>query len=127
MKVVLLVSAAALCVLAQRTNAQAPTYKHELPDSLVSKAKVTETAAATAALKKVPKGTIQGVELEREKGKLIYSYDIKVQGKAGVQEVNVDANSGKVLSNKHESEKQEKKEAAEEAKAKTKAPAPKKP
>ena len=125
MKYALLVPAAALCMLAQRTNAQAPTYKHELPDSLVRVAKVTEADAAATAQKRVPKGTIESVELEREKGKLIYSYDIKLAGKSGVQEVNVDASTGKVISSKHESAKMEKKEAAAESKEKAKAkPAP---
>jgi Peptidase propeptide and YPEB domain len=130
MKYVLLVPAAALCVLVQKTNAQAPTYKHDLPDSLVRAAKVTEANAATAAQKRVPKGAIESVALEREKGKLIYSYDIKLAGKSGVQEVNVDANTGKVISSKHESAKMEKKEAAAEAKEKAKTappPPPKKP
>ena len=128
MKYALLVPAAALCVFAQRTSAQAPTYKHELPDSLVRVAKVSEADAAAAAQKRVPKGKIESVELEREKGKLIYSYDIKLAGKSGVEEVNVDANTGKVVAAMHESPKMEKKEAAAEAKEKAKtAPAPKKP
>jgi hypothetical protein len=33
----------------------------------------------------------------------IYSFDIAIQGKSGIQETEVDAGNGKVLSNKHES------------------------
>jgi hypothetical protein len=57
------------------------------------------------------------VELEREKGKLIYSYDIKVTRKSGIEEVSVDAMTGKVLSVEHETPAQERKEAAQDAKA----------
>jgi Na+-transporting NADH:ubiquinone oxidoreductase subunit NqrC len=116
-------------VLSSATAHAQATYKRELPDSLKSQAKITEDAAAKTALAKVPKGTIEAVELEKEKGKLLYSYDIKVAGKKGVEEVHVDAVTGKFLSQEHESAEAEKKEAADEAKEKTKtAPAkPKKP
>jgi len=58
------------------------------------------------------------VELEMEKGKLIYSYDLKTEGKSGADEVHVDAMTGKVMSVHHESAAMEKKEAAEEKKPK---------
>ena len=119
----LAVSLIALVVVSSTARAQA-TYKRDLPDSLTAKAKVTEDAAAKTALAKVPKGSIESVELEREGGKLLYSYDIKVPGKKGVEEVHVDAMTGKFLSKEHESPSQEKKEGAEEAKEKAK---PKKP
>jgi hypothetical protein len=113
-----------LCVPAAHAQAG---YKRELPDSLKAHAKVTEEAAAKTALAKVPKGEIASVELEREKGKLLYSYDIKVPGKQGVEEVHVDATTGKFLSMEHENAAAEKKEAADEAKAKAAAPKTKKP
>jgi len=47
------------------------------------------------------------------------SFDIELAGKTGVQEVQIDAGNGKILSNKHESPKAE---AAEKAKDKAKAP-----
>ena len=59
-------------------------------------------------------------------GKLIYSFDIKVAGKSGIEEVAVDAMTGKVLAVKHESPKQEAKEKAADA-AKEKAAAKAKP
>ena len=100
-------------------------YKREIPDSLAKMAKVSEEAAAKVAQKRVPKGTIEAVELEREKGRLIYSYDMKVAGKSGAQEVNVDAKTGKLVRAFHESAATEKKEAAtekKEAKPPTKKP-----
>ena len=59
-------------------------------------------------------------------GKLIYSFDIKVAGKSGIEEVAVDAMTGKVLVVEHESPKQEAKEKAADA-AKEKAAAKAKP
>lgn len=101
-------------------KAEAKTgYKKDLPDSLTRIAKVTEAAAAATALAKVPKGTIESVELEREEGKLLYSYDIRVAGKSGIDEVRVDAMTGAVIGKAvHESPAAEKKEAADEAKEK---------
>lgn len=101
------------------------SYKRDIPDSLAKLAKVSEESAAKTAQKRVPKGTIQSVELEREKGRLIYSYDMKVEGKSGGEEVNVDAKTGKLVRAFHESAAAEKKEAAAEKKE-TK-PASKKP
>lgn len=92
-------------------------YKKDIPDSLAKRAKITEAAAAATAQKRVPKGAIEGVELEIEKGKLMYSYDIKTAGKSGTDEVNVDAVTGKIIGFAHESAATEKKEAAEDAKA----------
>ncbi|NJD18966.1 MAG: hypothetical protein FIA95_06745 [Gemmatimonadetes bacterium] len=70
--------------------------------SLLAKAKVTDQAARAAALARVPGGRITGAELEEEDGKLIYSYDVKVEGKEGAEEVHVDALTGQVLSVEHE-------------------------
>ena len=45
---------------------------------LKSEAKVSEADAIATAQKEVPDGKIQSAEIEREGGKLIYSFDIKV-------------------------------------------------
>ncbi|HEY4215555.1 MAG TPA: PepSY domain-containing protein [Gemmatimonadaceae bacterium] len=112
-------------VFASVSHAQ-QSYKKDIPDSLAKRAKITEAAAAATAHKRVPKGTIAGVELEVEKGKLMFSYDMKTEGKSGIDEVNVDAITGKIIGFAHESPATEKKEAAEDAKA-AKAAKPKKP
>jgi hypothetical protein len=120
----LIVACALVTGIAARADAQA-SYKKDVPDSLAKLAKVTEATAAATAQARVPKGAIQGVELEKEKGKLIYSYDIKTAGKSGIDEVNIDAMTGKVIAFGHESPADEKKEAAADAKAaktKTKKP-----
>jgi hypothetical protein len=120
---------AASLILAPAALAQG-SYKREIPDSLAARTKVTEAAAASTAQKRFPKGTIQSVELEHEDGHLKYSYDIATPGKSGMDEVDVDALTGKIIAVAHETPEQMKKEVAEEAaEAKAKAPAakPKKP
>lgn len=112
---------------AQSAAAQAPQYKRDVPDSLAKAAMVPEAAATATAQKRMPKGTIQAMELERENGHLMYSYDFKVPGKSGIDEVNVDAMSGRVLHVAHEGPAQEKKEAAEDARAAKAKAAPKTP
>jgi uncharacterized membrane protein YkoI len=83
---------------------------------LKSEAKVSEADAIATAQKEVPDGKIQSAEIEREGGKLIYSFDIKVPKKSGVEEVNVDAVSGTVVKKEHETAKEEKAEMKKEAK-----------
>ena len=82
---------------------------------LKSEAKVTEADAIATAQKEVPDGKIQSAEIEREGGKLIYSFDIKEPKKSGVEEVNVDAMTGTVVKKEHESAKAEKAEMKKEA------------
>ncbi|HXM38933.1 MAG TPA: PepSY domain-containing protein [Gemmatimonadales bacterium] len=96
---------------AQQPNPMQPTtpvqtgYKREVPDSLAAKAKISEDSARVIALKRVPRGTVEALELEREGGRLLYSWDIKVPGKRGITEVHVDALNGRVLSVAHENPK----------------------
>jgi uncharacterized membrane protein YkoI len=125
MKWIPLTAVAAVCVAASSMHAQT-SYKRDVPDSLAKVAKVSEDIAAATARARVPNGKIQSVELEREKGKLIYSYDIKTTGKSGIDEVNIDATTGKIITFAHESSAAEKKEAADDAKAQ-KGAKPKKP
>ncbi len=99
--------ALALCAA---TAAGAQTKKPESQAALRKEAKVTSSKARAAALKEVPNGRVQSSELERENGKLIYSFDIKVPGKSGVEEVNIDALTGAVVSQEHETPKMEAKE-----------------
>src|ERR1700710_2910136 len=70
--------------------------KSDVPPALAKKAKITLDAARATALAQVPNGTVKSEELEREHGKLIYSFDIVVPGKSGIEEVNVSAVTGKV-------------------------------
>ena len=90
-------------------------------EELAVMAKVTRPDAqrsALATLKDPSKATVKDAELEAENGCLVYSFDIEVAGKTGVQEVQIDAGDGKILSSKHETPKAE---AAEKAKDKANA------
>jgi uncharacterized membrane protein YkoI len=92
--------------------------KEESQAALQKEAKVSETTARATALAQVPNGVFKSSELERENGKLIYSFDITVPGKTGIEEINVNAIDGSVVNHEHENAKAEKKEAAQEAKEK---------
>jgi uncharacterized membrane protein YkoI len=92
--------------------------KKESQSSLRKEAKIPEGTARATALKEVPNGKVKSSELERENGKLIYSFDIVAPGKTGVEEINVDAIDGSVVAHEHESAKTEKKEAAAATRAK---------
>ena len=92
--------------------------KTESQGALQQEAKISEAAARAIALKEVPNGTIKSSELEREHGTLIYSFDISVPGKTGIEEIAVSAINGSIVAREHETPKMEKKEAALEAKEK---------
>ena len=94
------------------SNPHSPV-KEESP-GLLAAARVMPDAAMRTAAARVPKGTVKSGEIEKEGGKLIYSFDIAVPGQDGIQEVNVDAMTGKVVSVEHESSAAEAKEKAAE-------------
>ncbi len=112
------ITTAALATLA----AQGPTpkYKRDLPAKLVKQATVPEADAAKTAAARIPNATIQAVELENEGGRLIYSYELKVPGKSGIEEVNVNAKTGAVVNTEHESPASEHGEAKAEKATKKK-------
>jgi hypothetical protein len=87
-------------------------------DALASEAKISQEQATRTALAKVPGGVIKSAELEREHGKLVWSFDLAQAGKRGVTEVMVDALTGKIVSLKKETDAEEAREAAAEAKGK---------
>jgi uncharacterized membrane protein YkoI len=113
---VLLALAAAGAGAQQKSQPHHPA-KVESQAALEKEAKITMADARALATKTVPNATIQAGEIEREGGKLIYSFDMKTAGKSGIDEVNVDAMTGAVLSNKHETPKAERAEAKADAKA----------
>jgi hypothetical protein len=79
---------------------------------LMAKAKVSRADAEKTALAKAPNGTIKEGELEKEKGKLIWSFDITTPDTKDITEVNVDAITGDVVSVEKEAAESEVKEAA---------------
>ena len=99
----------------QTTHAMKTTTVHVKGDAkLKAEAKVSEQDAIATAQKEVPDGKIESAEIEREGGKLIYSFDVKQPHKSGIEEVNVDAVSGTVVKKEHESAKEEKAEMKKE-------------
>jgi hypothetical protein len=116
-----LVTAAATASAAPPTCTIHPK-KGATKEELAGLAKVTQADAQKSALatfKDPSKTTVKQAELEAEHGCLVYSFDIEVAGKTGVQEVQIDAGNGKLLSSKHETPKAE---AAEKARDKAKTP-----
>jgi hypothetical protein len=119
---VLIAVAAAVPALA----AQGVKVEESKP-GLLKKAKVTSEAAIATAQAKLPNAKLKAAEIEEENGKLIYSFDFETAGKTGIDEVNIDAITGKQVGKvEHESPAAEKKEAAADstkaAKAKAKKP-----
>jgi hypothetical protein len=109
----------ALAIAAPALAGQGVTVKEEKP-GLLKKAKITAEAATATAKALLPNARIKAAEIEEENGKLIYSFDFATAGKSGIDEVNIDAVTGKQVGKiEHESPASEKKEAAaDSAKAK---------
>ncbi|MEO8216657.1 MAG: PepSY domain-containing protein [Acidobacteriota bacterium] len=80
-------------------------------------AKITMARARAIAVAKAP-GTVQSGELEREHGKLIYSFDIRTSSKI-TTEVNVNALDGSIVGMQKENAAKEAAEKKQEAKEKS--------
>jgi uncharacterized membrane protein YkoI len=80
-----------------------PLKVTEEKPGLLKQAKLAPDAAIAAAQARFPTGTIKSGEIEKEGGKLIYSFDIQLPGVKGIEEVHVDAATGAVLKTEHES------------------------
>lgn len=63
---------------------------------LSERARVTDANARVIALQRVPGGSIVEAELEEERGRLVYSYEIRVADGRGI--VEIDARTAAVLS-----------------------------
>ena len=77
---------------------------------LESEAKISRAEAERIALTKAPGGTVKEGELEKEHGKLVWSFDISRPGTSDITEVQVDAKTGAVVSVEDESAEAEAKE-----------------
>jgi len=71
--------------------------KEGKPNKLEAQAKITKAEAKKIALDRVPGGTIKEGDIEKEKGKLLWSFDIATPGTKDITEVQVDAMTGQVL------------------------------
>jgi uncharacterized membrane protein YkoI len=81
---------------------------------LMAQAKVSKEDAQKSVLADVPNGTIKESELEREHGKLIWSFDVATPDSKDITEVNVDAVTGEVVSNQKEAPEDQAKERKED-------------
>ena len=69
----------------------------ESQSSLEAEATIPQQSAARTALALVPDAKIKSAELEREHGKLIWSFEISKPNSRNISEVNVDAKTGEVV------------------------------
>jgi len=91
-------------------NSWAQQSETELP----KQPRVTKHQAKKIALARVKRGAIKCVELEKEKGLLIWSVDIAQPPKKDLTDVWVDATTGKITAIEVETPLTEKKEVAEQ-------------
>ena len=101
----------AIIIFAGVSNAQQTDTSNA---KLAKQAKISleqarKTAAAAVA------GNIEEEELEKEHGKLVYSFDIR-NSNGNISEVQVDAKTGAIVSNQEDSKADEAKEKAADAK-----------
>lgn len=80
---------------------------------LAAQAKITKPEAEKIALAKVPGGTIKEAEIEKEKGKLVWSFDIATPNTKDITEVLVDAMTGDIVAIEKETAGAEEKEKTE--------------
>ena len=83
---------------------------------LVKQAKITKAEAEQIALAKVSRGIVKSAEIEKEKGHLVWSFDIARPGTHDITEILVDAKTGKIISTQTESPRDQAKEAAADKK-----------
>ena len=93
------------------TGCVSDRHNHE---KLEAEAKVSRAEAEKTALTKAPGGTVKEGELEKEKGKLIWSFDISTPGTSDITEVHVDALTGQIAGVEKETAKAEAKEKRKE-------------
>lgn len=72
-------------------------YERAVSGRLLSQVRIGEDSSRVLALKAVP-GVVESVELVRERGRLLWVWDVQVPGKRSITEVSVDVLNGKVVS-----------------------------
>jgi uncharacterized membrane protein YkoI len=100
------------------TSAFAGEQSQKEQAELTNQAKISLKEAAQSALQKVPAGILKEAgEIEKEKGLLVWSFDITTPNSQEITEVWVDALTGKVVRVEQENAKAQAAEAAADAKA----------
>jgi hypothetical protein len=85
---------------------------------LMKQAKITKAEAEQIALAKVSHGIVKSAEIEKEKGHLVWSFDIAQPGTHDITECLIDAKTGKIISTQTESPRDQAKEVAADKKQK---------
>ena len=111
-----LLTAGSLAMVASASPARRGQEEANNEAKLQKLAKISKERAQEVALKRAP-GTVESAELEREHGKLVYSFDIR-NAKGTIDEVQVSAITGKVVRVEHENKQQEAGEKRKEGKEK---------
>jgi uncharacterized membrane protein YkoI len=88
----------------EKSKTEKDAQKAKEQAALAKEAKIALEQARATALKRAP-GKVESSELEREHGKLVYSFDIRT-GK-DITEVQVSAIDGKIVSVEHETPEKE--------------------
>ena len=116
------ITAAALTVSSLATAAPRARQEGEAQEQqkLAREAKITKEQAQAVALKRAP-GNVESAELERERKRLVWSFDIR-NSKGTITEVQVSAITGRVVRVEHENKKQEANEKRKEGREKSRRP-----
>jgi uncharacterized membrane protein YkoI len=106
------------CATEKDEKSEKHTHKSDPQAKLMAEAKVSKADAEKIALAKVPTGTIKEGELEKEDGKLIWSFDMTTPDSKDITEVAVDAVTGAVVAVDKETPADQAKEKEADAKEK---------
>jgi uncharacterized membrane protein YkoI len=107
-----------VALLAGCSTEKSEHHKEARQAKWMAEAKISQSDAQATAMAQVPNGNVKESELEKEHGKLIWSFDIATPDSKDITEVNVDAITGEVVSKDKEKPEDEAKEAAREKKDK---------
>ncbi len=102
------------CEKKEHHHKESKEAKEAQQAKLMAQAKVSKADAEKIALAKVPNGTLKEGEIEKEHGKLVWSFDLTTPDTKDITEVNVDAMTGNVIAVEKESAESEAREAAKE-------------
>ena len=111
-----LIASASLAVALLGAGLTACVSEKQEQAQLAAQARVSRADAEKSALTKAPNGTVKAAELEKEKGRLIWSFDIATPVPRTITEVQVDAKTGAVVSVEKETPEQQAKEKAADEK-----------
>jgi uncharacterized membrane protein YkoI len=104
------------CVTEKEEGKEGKEGEKATAAKLEAQAKISKAQAEKIALDKVPGGAIKEGDIEEEKGKVIWSFDIATPGTKDITEVQVDAMTGAVVDIAKETVADQEKEKKEDAK-----------